>query len=147
MWWFLAQTREAMLRARQQELRQYNISARHASVLFIIQAIGETATPAEIARWLFRKRHSVSELLRRLETQGLVRRVKGLQRKNQVNVLLTEKGREVYQQSTKRHSVHRILHVLSKEQRRQLRSCLHLLRRQALKELRIEDQIYFPPSR
>ena len=98
LWVLLAHTRQAMFRARQKELREYNISARHAAVLFAIESIGDETTPAEISRWLFREQHSVFEVLRRMEKQGLIRKTKDLDRKNQVRVQLTEKGRETYYQ-------------------------------------------------
>ena len=87
----LNQATDATLRARQKELDRYGISAAQAAVLFIIQAIGEKATPAEITRWLFREPHSVSGMLSRMEKQGLVRKVKDLDGKNLVRIAMTEK--------------------------------------------------------
>ena len=46
----LFQARDAIFRAREQELSQYGISTVQAAVLFIIQKIGHRATPAEISR-------------------------------------------------------------------------------------------------
>ena len=146
LWILLAQARDAILNARRKELHQYNISASRGAVLFAIQAIGEEATPAEIARWLFREPHSISELLSRMERDGLVRRVKDLCRKNLVRIVLTEKGLEVYYKSTKRELVCEIMSSLSEEERQQLKSSLQTLRDKALKELRIEHGIPFPPS-
>ena len=146
LWVLLAHTRQAMFRARQKELRQYNISARHAAVLFAIESIGDETTPAEISRWLFREQHSVFEVLRRMEKQGLIRKTKDLDRKNQVRVQLTEKGREAHNQSTERESIHEIMSSLSEEERHQLRSYLHRLRNAALKRLGIEREITFPFS-
>jgi DNA-binding MarR family transcriptional regulator len=133
LWILLAQTRDAILKARQKELDQYGISTSQAAVLFVIQAIGDRATPAEISRWLFREPHSVSTLLSRMEKQGLVRKVKDLDRKNLVRVVITEKGREAYYQSTKRESIRGIMSSLSEEERQQLTSSLRKLRDEALK--------------
>lgn len=47
-----------MFKARDKELRKYNISVRQAGVLFVTQAIGRKATPAEISRQLLRRSHS-----------------------------------------------------------------------------------------
>ena len=104
-----------MYKARTRELFQYGITPAEAAVLVIVQAIGEKATPAEISRWLFREPHSISGLLARMEKQGLVRKVKDLDRKNLVRVVITEKGQQAYQQSTKRESIHRIMSSLSEE--------------------------------
>ncbi len=145
LWTLLAQTREAMFKAGQKELRRYNITGRKAAVLFIIQAIGYEATPAEIARWLFRESHTVSELLNRMEKQGLVRKVKDLDRKNLVRVELTAKGQEARSLIMKREAIHRIMSSLSEKQRQQLTSLLRTLRDTALKELTIVRKIPFPP--
>ena len=144
LWWLLVQTRDAILKARRKELRQYNVSGRNAATLFIIQSLGDNATPAEISRWLLREPHSISEILNRMEKQGLVRKIRDLARKNMVRVVLTEKGLEAYFQSTKLESVRKIMSSLFEEERQQLRSSLLTLRNKALKELGTEYQIPFP---
>lgn len=146
LWVLLAQTRHAMIKARSKELDRYNITTRQSALLFTIQAIGDKATPAEIARWLFRETHTVSELLSRMERKGLVRKVKGLDRKNLVRVVLTEKGRKAYYQSIEGKVIRKIMSSLSREQRQQLTSCLHTLRDNALKELGVEHKMPFPSS-
>jgi DNA-binding MarR family transcriptional regulator len=129
----LVQARDAVMKARRKELTRYHISPRQSAVLYYIQAIGAKATPAEISRGLFRESHSISEILGRMEKQGLLRRVKDLSRKNMVRVELTEKGREACNQSEKRASLDKIFSTLSKEERQQLRSYLERLRDKALR--------------
>jgi len=147
LWVLLAQVRETMFKARQKELQRYNISPRQSAVLFIINAIGDKVTPAEVSRWLLRESHSVSEILSRMEKQGLLRKVKNLDRKNLVGVELTEKGIEAYNQSLRRESIHRIMSYLSDEERRQLYAILKTLRDRALRESGKELRILFPPSK
>ena len=132
LWVLLNQVRDAVLKARQKELNQYNISASQAAVLLVIEAIGPKATPAEISRRVFRKPHSVSGILSRMEKKGLVMRLKDLDRKNLVRVVLTGKGREAYYQSTKQESIRQIMSSLSEEERQQLTSSLETLRDKAL---------------
>jgi DNA-binding MarR family transcriptional regulator len=144
LWVLLSQAADATLRARQKELDRYGISAAEATVLFVIQAIGERATPAVITRWLLREPHTVTELLNRMEKKGLVTKTKDLERKNLVRVSITEKGRQAYQQSTKRKSIHKVLSSLSQEERQQLMASLAKLRNKALKELRVEHKPPFP---
>ncbi len=57
LWVLLHQAKDAVFKARQKELSQYGISAMEAAALFIIQAIGNKPTPAEISRWIFREHH------------------------------------------------------------------------------------------
>ena len=135
LWALLNQATDAMHKARQKELDQYGVSSADAGVLFVIQAIGERATPAEITRWLLREPHTVSELLSRMEKEGLVSKTKDLEKKNLVRVSMTEKGRQVYQQSTKRKSIHKMMSCLSEEERQQLMASLEKLRNRALGEL------------
>ena len=144
LWVLLGQAADAILRAGQKELDRYGISAAQAAVLFAIQAIGERATPAEITRWLLRESHTVTELLNRMEREGLVTKTKDLERKNMVRVSIIEKGRQAYQQSTKRKSIHKVMSFLSQEERQQLMASLKRLRNKALKELRVEHKPPFP---
>jgi DNA-binding MarR family transcriptional regulator len=73
-WIWLSRTRDAVFSARRKELHRYAISARQASVMFVIQALGDKATPGEISRWLLREPNSVSEFLKRMEKDGLIKR-------------------------------------------------------------------------
>ena len=50
LWVLLRQARTAIYKARARELAKYNITAGQAGILFVIRAIGNGATPAEILR-------------------------------------------------------------------------------------------------
>jgi len=143
LWWMILHLRRAMHKLRARELYEYGITPEEAAVLFVVQAIGDRATPAEIARHLLREPHSISALVSRMQAGGLVRKVKDLERKNLVRVTLTDKGREAYRQSTKREVVHRIMSCLSEEERKQLKMLLQKLCRQTLKELGIRRKPSF----
>ena len=114
--------------------------------LLIIRAIGDKVTPAEISRWLLREPHSVSEIISRMEKQGLLKKVRDLYRKNLVRIELTEKGSEAYNQAIKRDSIHTIMSALSDEERRQFSTMLEKIRDRALKESGKELRTPFPPS-
>jgi len=144
LWVLLQQTRDALFNAREKELRKYRISAIEAATLLVIQAIGDKATSAEISRWMFRKAHTVSALLDRMQKKGLVRKSKDLEWRNLVRVSITEKGKEAYNNSTSIESIHMILSALSEEERQQLRSYLQTLRDRALKEINIDYKLPFP---
>ena len=143
LWVLLLRTEEAIFKARQRELNAYDISLIGAGALIVIRALEGRATPAKIARWLFREPHSVAGLLNRMERQGLVRRTKDLDRKNLIRVTLTEKGEKVCDQVSERGTLHRILAGLPEEQRRQLESILQILLDRALKEL--AQEVNLPP--
>ena len=144
LWALLGQARLAMIKVRRKELRIYHLSPNKSIVLLSIKVIGDKATPAQISRWLFREPHSISELLGRMEKEGLVKKFKDLDKKNQVRVMMTEKGHELYYQTLELESVRRMMSSLSSEQRQQLRSYLLTLRNSAVKELGTRYEIPFP---
>ncbi|MFC2067115.1 MarR family winged helix-turn-helix transcriptional regulator [Chloroflexota bacterium] len=146
LWALLAQTRHAAFKARQKELDRYNIRPRRAAILYIIQAIGDEATPAEISRWSFREPHSTSVLLGAMEKEGLIKKSKNLHRKNQIRVELTEKGREAYNQTLNRESIHEIMSCLSEEEHQQLRVYLEKLLDKTLKWIAMRNGVDLPPS-
>jgi len=144
LWMWLSRTRDAVFRAREKELRQYNISCIQSTVMMIIEALGDKATPAEISRWAFRESQSVSELLNRMEKEGLVKKVKDLDRRNMVRVVLTEKGLEAYRQTQKYEAVHKVMSSLSATERKQLKNALKKVWDRALEELESGIRPPFP---
>ena len=146
LWVLLHQTRDAIFKVRDKELAKHGISPAEAAALFIIQATGENVTPIEISRWMLREPHTVTGLLNRMEKKGLVRRSKDRDRKNLVRVSLTEKGKQVYNQSTERGSINSAISALSGPEQQQLGSYLQKLRDQALKELELQYVVPFPPQ-
>ena len=144
LWVLLHQTRDAIFKAREKELKPYGITTMECGVLFIVEAVGYKATPAEISRWLYREPHSVSVLLSRMEKKGLIKKTKDLERKNLIRISLTEKGKQAHISCTKLKSVHNIVSTLSKEEYRQMASYLGKLRDSALKENGIEEGLPFP---
>ena len=124
-----------MHKVRARELFRFGITPEEAAVLFVVSRIGDTATPAEISRWILREPHSISGLLERMRKDGLIDKVKDLDKKNLVRVVITEKGQRALQESYNRESIYRILSTLSLEERQQLSSLLVRLREAAIGEL------------
>lgn len=135
----LANTRDLIVRAREKELRQYNVTPEQAAILFAIHTIGDKATPAKIARMVMRKPHTISVNLSRMGKAGLIKKTNDLDKKNMVRVRLTEKGRQVYSQTTNRISIYNIMSSLSEKQRQELRSTLQELQQAAQKEIELHD--------
>jgi len=145
LWVLFRQTRDAMIKARERELAQHGISSIQAAVMFTILDIGAAATPAEISRRLVREPHSISGLLSRMEKQGLIKRVKDLPKRNMVRITLTPKGKQIYEISTQRATMHEILAVVNDAERKVLRDYLQRLRDKALKLAGIGYEMPFPP--
>ncbi|MFC1905573.1 MarR family winged helix-turn-helix transcriptional regulator [Chloroflexota bacterium] len=138
-WLLLVQTRDVLFNARRKELDKYHISIGQASMLFAIVSFGEGVIPARLSPWVFRKPNTVSEIIKRMEKDGLVTTSKDLDKKNLVRVKLTNKGRQLYRLASKRESIHSIMSALSKEELQLLRSILKKLRNSATRELQTPD--------
>lgn len=145
-WVFMARTRDAIFRNRVKELQKHNLSVRQASVLIVLEELDKKATPAEVSKWVFREPHSVSDFLKRMERDGLIKRIKDLKRKNMIRIEITDKGREAVHNAKKIEPVHKIMAVLSNEEHRQLMAIMQKLWDKALEELRIENRPIFPSS-
>ncbi len=142
LWLLLLKVRRCISKTREKELSLYDITPEQAGVLFIVQALNSQTTPAEISRLTFREPHTVSVLISRMEKKGLVRKVKDMDKKNMIRIVITEKGQEAYNQSSQRAPIHNIMSALSEAERQQLMSFLQTLRDRALKEL---GEYYKPP--
>ncbi|MFC1943949.1 MarR family winged helix-turn-helix transcriptional regulator [Chloroflexota bacterium] len=140
----LRQARDAMARVFENEARRYGVSFMQASVLIVVKSIKGPATPAEIARWLFREPHGVSGLLERLEKKGLVKRTKDLDRRNLIRVVLTEEGETIYRQVGEMEALSGIFSCLSQEELNNFEIYLWKLRDKAVEELGITNKLPFP---
>jgi DNA-binding MarR family transcriptional regulator len=138
LWVLLAQTKDAILRARERDYARYGISNERRAILYVIQSKGGHAAPVDIARSLFRELHSITEMLRRMETDGLISRHKGSGR-SKVEVRLTDKAQDVLAQSLHNETDKRIFSVLPKEDRERLASFLWKIRSTVLQDLGIPE--------
>ena len=144
LWVMIAQTKDGLLRARTRDYARFDISNERRAVLWVIQNNGGKAAPVEIARQLFRELHSVSEMLVRMEKEGLITREKSSE-KSRIYAKLTSKGHEVFNQSLYNETDKRIFSVLTKKQRERLLSYLWKIRGKVLNELGIPEwQIKYP---
>jgi DNA-binding MarR family transcriptional regulator len=145
LWLLLTHARYAVFRAREKELQRYGVSPEQVGLLFVVQALGNKATPAALSRYILRQPHTVSALVDRMARRGLVKKVKDLDRKNLVRVVMTEKGQRTYELSTKRGPIHRIMATLSDEERKSFKEYLERILTKARKEIGM-DRDELPPS-
>lgn len=144
LWLLIAQTRDAVSKARHRDLERFNINKERRAILWSVQNDGGKSTPVKIARQLFKELHSVSEMLKRMEKQGLIT-ISKRSGKSSAIVKLTKKGEEIFNQSRHNEVDKRIFSVLPKKRRERLASDLWTIRNQALRELGIPEwHIKFP---
>jgi MarR family transcriptional regulator for hemolysin len=145
LWALLSQASNALGRVADSELSQVGISMMQAAVLVFVKKSKEPVIPAHISRWLFREPHTISQLLMRMEKQGLIKRTKDLDRKNQVRITLTEMGEKAYKHQTEMKAVGKILSTLTPEECNKLGATLKKIRDEAIKELDTRPrQLPFP---
>lgn len=125
-------THIALFRARYYEIKEFGITSMELALLVIVDGLGESATPAEISRWIMRKRPTVSELLNRMERNGLVIRTGYKDNKKRKKVTITNKGREALGKATKKDIWHTIMGSLSDDEYHQLWSLLEKLKDKAV---------------
>jgi DNA-binding MarR family transcriptional regulator len=143
LWVLIAQTKDAMSEARHKAIQKFTTNERRA-VLSSIQYHGGEATPTQISRYLVRKLNSVSEILKRMESEGLIKKSVGVN-KRRVLVKLTRKGCKLFEQSSENEMDREMLLVLNKTERANLASYLRELRKQAFVELGLPiSKIPFP---
>jgi DNA-binding MarR family transcriptional regulator len=147
-WLLFRLTRDIMYNARRQELAQIGITPENSAVLHIIQDLGGSAKPLEIARWTSRRLHSVHGLLERMERSRLVAKTGDPERKNGVRWTLTQQGLDLFAKTSLLIGQRQILSALSKEQREQFRASLNILLNAARKRLGDKGPIELrPPTR
>jgi DNA-binding MarR family transcriptional regulator len=145
LWIMIAQTRDAILKARERDYARFNISNMRRAVLWNIQNNGGHSTPVEISRHLFRELHSVTGLLERMEKEELITKFKSLSR-SRFEVKLTKKGLDVLNQSLYNETDKRIFSILTKKQRERLASYLWKLRGRVFQELGLPEWRYKFPA-
>ena len=131
----LADTSDACIRARRDELNQYGISPIEARTLFVIQRLRVPSTPAEISKHVYRGHNTVSALLTRMGKKGLIIRTRDYNRKNLWRISLTEKGSSAIDNAAKLESIHKIFTKMSKDERAVMESCLERIQLKALHQI------------
>jgi len=128
----LNQARNAIYKARSEELRPLGISPIQARVLLLVQVADTPITPAEISRRTLREPHTISALLKRMKRRCLIYMNRNPDRKNLIELTITEKGKAAYDLSTKREVIHQIMSSLSQEEHQRLYVALEILLKKAL---------------
>lgn len=146
LWVLIAQTKDAILKARERDYARYGISNERRAILYIIERNGGCATPVQIARDLFRELHSITEMLKRMEKDQLIERHKTTGR-SKIEARLTQKGLDVLKESVHNETDKRIFSVLPKSDRDRLAWYLGEIRRAALQDLGIPEWRLNAPTR
>ncbi|MFH0942194.1 MAG: MarR family winged helix-turn-helix transcriptional regulator [Chloroflexota bacterium] len=135
LWRKIRRTHDIIIRISDKEMASHGFSAKLASVLLAIKTLGNKATSSEIARWRLRNASTMSSFLKRLEKQGLVRKLNSPRKSQPNRMALTEKGEKYFSQAMAAESIVQIFSMFSPEELAQLNSYLKKIRERAIKEL------------
>jgi len=136
LWSMLNQTYWVMIRTAERELRSSGLTMIQAATLYWVKTLEKPPTAAELSRLLFRRPHTVSDLLDRMEKQGLVRRQRDAKRKNVTRVILTRKGEDLYEAQRGLRAIARIMSDLSPRETESMMAMLEKLRNRAIEDLK-----------
>ena len=125
-------THAALFDARYQEIKGFGLTSMELALLTVVDGLGDKATPAEIARWMMRRRPTVTGLLDRMERNGLVRRSAYRGSRKLKMVTMTEKGRRALEKANEKDIWKSIIGAMPDEEYRQLWSLLEKLKDAAL---------------
>src|SRR5512136_1133442 len=112
----MATVMAVMERARNLELARIGLNIPQAGVLYCLKMSKEPMTPMKLARMMHKQPHTVSALVHRMETQGLVSTRKDMKRKNWLRVSLTKNGEEAVRLWANTHDVPDVMGCLSKKE-------------------------------
>ncbi|MFA5317788.1 MAG: MarR family transcriptional regulator [Dehalococcoidales bacterium] len=143
-WILLKRVNDTLIKVRNRELRQHDINLEYKGTLHAVRRLGTRATPGEIARLRCRRPHTISQVLKNMEKDGLVTRNKDLSRKNMVRIALTEKGENISPRMVKSVTVSKILSSLSQEEKIKLHTYLEMLQSEATYKFAIDFKTMLP---
>ena len=132
---------------RRLELAKYNVQPVQAYILFILHALGGETSPTELSRYAYEDKSAISDILIRMEKQGLITKTKKTIGNGRVKVKLTEKGEEALRLSSEREFLRKVMSGLTPQKTEQLESCLELIRDNAINLLDIQEKQIVPPSK
>ena len=125
-----------MERARNLELAKIGLNIPQAEVLYCLKIAKEPLTPMKLARMMHKQPHTVSALVHRMETQGLLTTKRDLKRKNWLRVSLTKNGEEALKRWSTATIVPDAISCLSKKESDALYTITQKLHNRSLELLR-----------
>lgn len=137
----LHSTNETIQRAVKLELAQYNISQSQVKILHMLVKSSEMLTLNQLAESSVKELNSVTTLVDRMQKNELVEKVR-IPGENKTYVIVTDKGRNLYNNTITEHAIMLIFDILSETEKEQLTGLLEKVRGHARSLLGLD---YVPP--
>lgn len=132
------QTAQAVLKSADAFLyRKANLSVIKLIVLQALEINKGVMTPSEIAEWTQTERHNITALVQRMKRDGLVTSERNSKDKRIVHIILTDRGREVLEQTmpAAREIKDLIMSSITEEEAELMANKLRVLRQNAFNAL------------
>ena len=115
-WLLLNQAYDAVYRVTSEKLRHIGISPEQARLLFALSRSSNPPTRIEISQILMRKPHTITALLNRMQSAGLISRIIDRENKKLVRVVVTPKGAEALRKVLRVQVERKMMVFLSSEE-------------------------------
>jgi|APSaa5957512622_1039677.scaffolds.fasta_scaffold119858_1 MarR family transcriptional regulator, organic hydroperoxide resistance regulator len=126
-------------RVRTRELAKYGLTSARAAVLYILKTSNGKTIPSVIAARIFRSRSSITELLTRMENEGLITRTKEKGRNKNIMIGLTKKGEIAEDLSNSTNDLDNIFATLPAKKQLDLHATLTLVKNKLLEREGFSD--------
>jgi len=137
----LDSTRETISKAIDLELAQYQMSSPQVKIMHILAQSDNGMTLDSLAESTVRELNSISTLISRMQKKGLVTKVR-TKDNQKIYVRLTDKGKDIYNNTVTEQSIYLIFDALSAEEKKALAALLAKLQLKARNILGLD---YKPP--
>ena len=137
IWVLLNQTRAAVFKARENQIGKYPFPNQAAALIIIWSRDGK-ATPTLLSRYLFLERHSASELVSRMESNGLVTKKRDEKLKSIIRITITPEGKKICTQNMGPKYIDQMMSALSEKERSHLKKYLLILLKTACDQIGTE---------
>jgi MarR family multiple antibiotic resistance transcriptional regulator len=145
LWILMRQSGDLMSKLMDKKLEHTGLSTIQVALIFTIAFLGNKATPRRLSRRLGREPHTISEMLTRMEKQGLIKKINDLERKNMVRIEITDKGKKLYS-ATNDITRPPVMSALTEKEREEFRVYLMKIRSKAIQLLGKSYNLRFPPA-
>lgn len=123
----LDQTNSIVNNAVELELKHLKLTQPQVRVMTMLSREGQPVTLDALANWTLKEFNSVSTLINRMESKGLIKKLKK-EDDLKTYITLTDKGNDLYHKRITERSIHLIFEKLTAEEQKQLESLLKKVR-------------------
>jgi DNA-binding MarR family transcriptional regulator len=146
IWILLSRVYRMIANLRRMELSKHEILPVQAYILLVISKLDNDTSPSEICQYVYQQKNSVSDILNRMEKQGLIQKTETSNGKARIHIKLTKKGEKVLKLSKERTYLHSVMSSLTPQKTKQLVACLEILRNSAMDQFAVNEKKIVPIS-